>query len=238
MIPKDKQIHFRVLILITSPKLADKAIKLFHTGAIPIQYQLNGVGTASSEMMDILGLGSPDKSLIITILPKAFADKLLKKIKKELKLATTNSGIAFTMPLSGVNNLLFRMLEQFSQNEEEVELKKKGEEMIMGEIKYSLVAAVVNQGYSETVMDAARQVGAGGGTVVHSRRLGDTEAMSFWGLSIQEEKEIVFIVAGKEQKLKIMQAIGEKCGIHSEAKGVVISLPIDSVIGIVEEDGE
>ena len=205
MNPKEKQIHFRALILITSPKLADKAIKLFHTGSIPVQYQLSGVGTASSEMMDILGLGSPDKTLLITLLPKAFADRLLKKVKKELKLGTTNSGIAFTMPISGVNNLLFRMLEKFSQDGEASELKKK-EEVVMGEIKHVLIAAVVNQGYSEAVMDAARQAGAGGGTVVHSRRLGDTEAMSFWGLSIQEEKEIVFIVAGKEQKLKIMQA--------------------------------
>lgn len=237
MNPKEKQIHFRALILITSPKLADKAIKLFHTGSIPVQYQLSGVGTASSEMMDILGLGSPDKMLLITLLPKVFADRLLKKVKKELKLGTTNSGIAFTMPISGVNNLLFRMLEKFSQDGEASELKKK-EEVVMGEIKHVLIAAVVNQGYSEAVMDAARQAGAGGGTVVHSRRLGDTEAMSFWGLSIQEEKEIVFIVAGKEQKLKIMQAIGEKCGVHSEAKGIVISLPIDSVIGIENEDEE
>ena len=236
MIPKDKQVHFRILFLIISPKLTDKAIKLFHTGTIPVQYQLNGIGTASSEMMDILGLGSPDKSILITMLPKIFADKMLKKVKKELKLGTKNSGIAFTMPMSGVNNLLFQMLEQFKK--EEIKEGKKKEEAIVGEIKHSLIVAIVNQGYSEAVMDAAREAGAGGGTVVHRRRLGDTEAMSFWGLSIQEEKEIVFIVAGKEQKLKIMQAIGEKCGVHKEAKGIVFSLPIDSVIGIEEEDEE
>ena len=234
MVPKDRQVQFHVFFLITSPKLADKAIKLFHTGSIPVQYQINGVGTASSEMMDILGLGSPDKSIIITALPRIFADKMLKKVKKELKLGTINSGIAFTMPLSGVNNLLFRMLEKF--NGEGTEELKKKEVGVVGDIKHSLIAAVVNQGYSEAVMDAAREAGAGGGTVIHSRRLGDMEAMSFWGLSIQEEKEIVFIVADKEHKLKIMQAIGEKCGVHSEAKGLVVSLPIDSVIGIEDEE--
>ena len=137
----------------------------------------------------------------------------------------------------GVNRptdvLSFPMFEK----EELKELKKK-EEAVMGEVRHSLIAAVVNQGYSEAVMDAARKAGAGGGTVVHSRRLGDTEAMSFWGLSIQEEKEIVFIVAGKEHKLKIMQAIGEKCGVHSEAKGLVVSLPIDNVIGIEDDEEE
>ena len=30
----------------------------------------------------------------------------------------------------------------------------------------------------------------------------------------------------------IMRAIGEHCGMHSEAKGLVTSLPIDSVMGL------
>ena len=55
--------------------------------------------------------------------------------------------------------------------------------------------------------------------------------MSLWGMSIQEEKEMIFIVAEKESKRNIMQAIGEKCGIHSEAEGIVVSLPIESVLG-------
>ena len=47
---------------------------------------------------------------------------------------------------------------------------------------------VVNQGYSEEVMNAARAAGAGGGTVLHSRRIGDEEALSFWGISVQDQK--------------------------------------------------
>ena len=89
-----------------------------------------------------------------------------------------------------------------------------------------------DRGYSEEVMEAARSAGAGGGTVVHSRRIGNKEAMCFWGMSIQEEKEMLFIVAENESKLKIMQAIGDKCGMHSDAKGIVLSLPIDTVIGM------
>ena len=102
----------------------------------------------------------------------------------------------------------------------------------MSEMKHSLITAVVDQGYSEAVMEAARAAGAGGGTVVHSRRLGDKEALGFWGMSIQEEKDMVFIVTDNEHKLKIMQAIGQHCGMHSEAKGIVLSMPIDTVIGL------
>lgn len=230
MTPNDKRAPLRVLLLITTPKLSEKAVNMFRQGAIPIQYQWNAAGTAPSEMIDILGLGNPDKSILISTLPKPFADEMLKKMKQGLKLGSVNSGIAFTLPLSGVNNLILRLLEELNRNENET--KERKDETVMGETKYSLIAAVINQGYSEEVMDVAREAGAGGGTVVHSRRIGNKEAMGFWGMSIQEEKEMLFIVTDNDRKLRIMQAIGEKCGMHSKAKGIVLSLPIDTVIGL------
>ena len=54
------------------------------------------------------------------------------------------------------------------------------------------------------------------------------------GAEMAEEKDIVLIVADSETKLAIMQAISEKCGIQTEAKGIVYSLPIDNVIGLAE----
>ena len=230
MNPNDKHAPLRALFLITSPKLSEKAAEMFQRGAIPLQYQWNAVGTVPSEMIDILGLGSPDKRILLCTLPKPFADEMLKKMKDELKLSSVNSGIAFTLPLSGANLLILRLLEQL--NNGKIELQDRKDDTDMAETKYSLIAAVINQGYSEEVMEAARSAGAGGGTVVHSRRIGNKEAMGFWGMSIQEEKEMLFIVAENESKLKIMQAIGDKCGMHSDAKGIVLSLPIDTVIGM------
>lgn len=182
----EKNASLRVLVLIATPKLAEKAMKMFRKGNVPVQYNWNAVGTASSEMIDVLGLGSPDKSIIISFLPKLFADEMLKKLKKELRLGTVNSGIAFTMPLSGANNLVLRMLEQLNSEEAE-NLERKGH-LNMSDIKYSLIAAVVNRGYSEKVMEAARAAGASGGTIVPSRRIGNEQAMGFWGMGIQNER--------------------------------------------------
>ena len=229
MSENEKRSSFRVLFLITTPKLSEKAVGMFRKGAVPILYQWNAVGTAPNEMIDILGLGSPDKSILLSILPKHFADAMLKKLKKELRLGAVNSGIAFTLPLSGANKLMLRMVEQLNEVEINTERKDK---MIMSDTKYSIIVATVNQGFSGEVMDAARKAGAGGGTVVPSRCIGNEEAMGFWGISVQEEKDMVFIVAEEESKLAIMQAIGETCGVHSAAKGLIVSLPIDTVIGL------
>ena len=109
-------------------------------------------------------------------------------------------------------------------------LERNGLEM--SENRYYMIMAIVNQGFSGAVMEAARPEGASGGTVFHSRRIASEETMKFWKISVQEEREVVMILARKEDKLSIMQAIGQKCGVKSEAQGVVFSLPVDESVGL------
>lgn len=219
----------RILMLITTPAYAEKASDLFRSNAVPIQYHWNAVGTAPNEMIDILGLGTPDKGILISVLPKPFADQMLQTLKEKLHLGTVNSGIAFSLPITGANHFVLRLLEPLYDSEKESFERK--DEKIMLESKYSLIITVVNQGFCEEVMDTAREAGAGGGTLVHGRRIGDKETMNFLGTNVQEEKEMLFIVTETENKLNVMQRISEKYGILSEAKGIVLSMPIDHVIG-------
>ena len=81
----------------------------------------------------------------------------------------------------------------------------------------------------EEVMAAAKPAGAGGGTVFHSRRVCSEESIQMWGITIQQEREIVLILAEEEKKVAIMQAITEKCGAQSEAHGIVVSMPVDEL---------
>lgn len=226
----EKKVSFQLLVLIATPKLADRAAEMFRKGALPLQYRFHAEGTATSEIMDVLGLGNIDKSVLISMIPKNLSKILLNKLNSELQLNRANSGIAFTMPLSGANNLILRILAR-NTGKELLNIAGK-EENSMSETKYTLVAAIVNRGFSEEVMEVVRAQGVKGGTVIRSRRIGNKEATSFWGLSVQDEKEIVLILVESSNKVDLMKCIGEKCGMHSEAQGIVMSLPIDSVVGI------
>lgn len=226
---KQKRSAFGVLAVITTPKLAEKTAEMFKREKLPLQYRFNAEGTASSEIMDMLGLGSTDKCVLATLLPKHMSGIMLKKLHTELKLDTVNSGIAFTVPLSGANSLILRMLQNAEEN---IESNIGKDDSYMSESKHALIAAIVNISFSSAVMEAAKSAGARGGTVIHSRFIETEEAASVWGIDVQDEKEIVMIIADAQDKMAIMQAISEKCGMHSEAKGVVISMPIDSVIGL------
>lgn len=68
--------------------------------------------------------------------------------------------------------------------------------------------------------------------MIRSRRIGNEKTTSIWGLSVQDEKAIVLILTACANKVTLMKCIGESCGMHSEAQGILLSMPIDSVAGI------
>jgi len=218
-----------MLFLIATPKLVHKAVDLFQEGMVPVQYIMHAQGTASSEIMDMLGLGGVEKDLMLSMLPKVLADKMLKKLRRKLHLGMPNTGIAFTVTMSSCSGHMLRLMESIQPQDEERSGRDEWEEMENG---YSAIMAIVNQGFSEEVMNAARPMGASGGTVFHSRRIGSEEAMKFWNISIQQEREVVLILAKKEDKKAIMQAVNKTCGMQSEAHGIVLSLPVDEIIGV------
>ncbi len=225
-----KRPEMKMLVVITTPKLADKAAALLERGHVLLQYQFLAMGTASSDLLEVLGLGKSEKCVVLSMMPRAFAASMLKKLQIELGLGAINSGIAFTLPISGGSNMMVKMIESLDVHDVRGQLEKDVTDMT--ENRFSMIMAIVNQGYSEEVMDAARPAGARGGTVVRSRRLGNEDALKFWGISVQPEKELVMIVVANQHKKAIMQAISEKCGVHSDAHGMVLSLPVDDAIGL------
>ncbi len=221
---------YQALVLIATPKLADKAAEMFSEKNIPLQYRLNAEGTASSEIMDTLGFGSIDKCLLISTVTKELGNDMLGLLHSRLRLDAVNSGIAFTLPLTGASNIALRIIERADTQNQALESGKVDNPML--ENTHALIAVMVDRGFSTDVMNCAREAGAGGGTVIHSRSIQSDDAVGFWGLSVQEEKEIVLILAKHEDKVKIMSAVSEKYGMKSEAKGLVISVPIDAVMGL------
>ena len=74
--------EFQMVVLIVSAKLADKAIQLFQKENVPIQYQFQANGTASSEIVAMLGLGNLGKTVFLCMMPKDFEWELMEKLKK------------------------------------------------------------------------------------------------------------------------------------------------------------
>lgn len=90
----------------------------------------------------------------------------------------------------------------------------------------------MTSGYSDDVIDAARAAGAKGGTVLRGRQRNSERMIQRLGVSLREERDFVMMVIPRESKGAIMSVISSACGLSTEAHGVIVSLPVDEVVGL------
>ena len=98
--------------------------------------------------------------------------------------------------------------------------------------KHEAIFCIVNSGYSEAVMDAAKKLGARGGTVINARGTASKEAESFFGITIQPDKEIVMILVPSAIKDNVLHALYKEVGLDSAGQGIAFALPVDGVVGL------
>ncbi len=196
---------------------------------LPFHFLCFGLGTAASDLLDYLGLGETKKDVVFSLIPRREAGRLPALLARELRMGAPGGGIAFTLPLSGVSGFVPMTLAGGAPD-------AKGESNQMNQpAKYELIVAVVNRGFADRVMDAARSAGARGGTILEARGLCGDEKEKFPGVSLREERTIVAILCGKERKQAIMEAVSRAAGIRTEAEGLLFSLAVDGIAGIPEE---
>ena len=102
----------------------------------------------------------------------------------------------------------------------------------MNERTHELIVCIINSGFSETVMDAAREAGATGGTILRGRGTANQEAEAFFQITIQPEKELVLILVRTESRDAILRAIYHAAGLGTAGQGIAFSLPMDSTAGL------
>ena len=98
--------------------------------------------------------------------------------------------------------------------------------------QFELIFCVVNSGYSQTVMDAARAAGATGGTLLRGRGTANQEAEEFFNITIHPEKEIVMILVPIAIRDGVLTAIYKEAGLATAGQGIAFSLPVTKTVGL------
>ncbi len=215
-----------LMITIVDRKVGRKYMELYKESGQNVMFSSLGAGTAASDILDYMGLEATEKVVFFSMQEESSWLLVKKQLQKKMKIDAPGGGIAFLVPFSSIGGkkaLQFLLESQNYQKEEESTLKDTAHELII---------VIANQGNIEMVMDAARGAGAYGGTVIHARGTGMEKAEQFLGFSLASEKEMIFIVARKEEKNPIMKAIMEKAGAESRAKSIVFSLPVTDTAGL------
>ena len=97
---------------------------------------------------------------------------------------------------------------------------------------HEVILCIVNNGFSEAVMDAARDAGARGGTIIHARGTANKKAEEFFNISIQPEKEIVMILVTADIRDAVLHALYKEVGLKDPAQGIAFALPVSNVVGL------
>lgn len=184
-------------------------------------------GTARGEHLSLYGLDETEKAIVSSFANEQDTQALMKRAKNELYMDIPGNGVMLAMPLKSVAG--GPSLSYLSAG------KETGGKPDM-DIEHELIVAILNEGQSELVMNAAREAGATGGTVLHAKGTGSKENGKFLGVSIAQEKDMVYIVARSQAKAEIMKNISRKAGPNTKAGAICFSLPITSVVGLRESE--
>ena len=112
------------------------------------------------------------------------------------------------------------------------EKKEVVEEPKEEQIEFEVIYAIVNAGFADQAMVAAREAGARGGTIVHARGSSNIGVDKKYGLTMTPEKEILMIITNVKQRDAIVNAIYTASIKENNHKGIVFSLPIEAIAGL------
>lgn len=217
----------KLFVTIADKKKTDRIIKLFNKNSITNSCSINAKGTASNSLLSYFGLDDIKKNVVLTIVPELLETKIMYNLHNKLELYKPGNGICFSLRINSASRYLSSMYEKVSKPREDYIMKQDKE--------YELIVLIVSEGYSDIAMDAAKRVGANGGTLINGIGLGSSEATKFLGITIEPEKDVVLVITEKEEKKKVMEEMTKEVGLSHEGRGICFSIPVDNVVGLTEK---
>ena len=172
---------------------------------------LMGRGTAENSIIQLLGLGDKSKDIVYILVEEEIYQNVLDKIKESTQ-NKKNFGIVFTID---INNFLR------SGSIKNLENENLGVEKMND--SYEMINVIVNKGYAEDAMAAARKAGAGGGTIINARGTAKEGDAKFFGIEIVPEKEMLLILVPKDKKDEIIKAISDLPCLNKAGSGILFT---------------
>lgn len=211
------------VISIVNPEALDTLTDICARLELPVTVTMYARGTAVQSMLELLGIESSEKRVVVAVATQEKTKKLIAEQRRLLHLGVPGHGMVIAVPIKSVGG--GKVLAYLSGDEKNIK-------RTMPELgSYELIVAIANSGYTDMVMNVARGAGARGGTVLHGKGTGSKDAPKFHTISIADEKELVLIVAHAREKAEIMRAIIEKAGGNTPAAAIAFSLPTTEVAG-------
>ena len=225
---KNDNDRIELLITIVERGKGGELVRFLRRHQVNFHLEFSGVGTATSEMLDILGLNTKEKDVVLSMGTRKAVKSLTNAIDAGLWEISRSRGLMMQLRLTAVNNLISAALIQCA----DVLQLSENEEKMINEFDHSLLLIAVKQGFTELVMQSARKAGATGGTAIRSRMIGEEMFEDNYGIQMDPEKEIIAILAPNSLRDNILNIINMEHGVRSPAQSMLCALPVDKAFKI------
>ena len=240
---------------------SDAIVSLLNQSECALSLTTHGRGSAPNDVYAAFGIVSPSKHAVFGVLREEKWPEFKEALEKRFSVSKAAKGISYFVSIDALLGVsVYKMLANLQTLDSTMKKGKKAKKEgdMMEEKKeaaapeekkevveapekgkrYQAILAIVNNGYSDLVMNAARDAGARGGTIITAKGTGNKDIEKFYGIVITPEKEIVMILVPEAIRDKVLAAINLQAGIASKGQGIAFSLPVDDVVGVRSEEAE
>jgi nitrogen regulatory protein PII len=193
-----------------------------------------GRAVADSRILQALSLADVMQDVIFTVMGSE-SEAIISALEKfNAENPKKLGGIAMMLDVSG--RFAHQERENNTSGNARPEEEQPGGNQAQGgrnklmDSGYALLTVIVNNGYGDDVMAVARKAGARGGTILTARGTGTAEDTRFFGITLVPEKEILMIVAQKEQVDPIVAAIQTIPTLNEPGGGIVYTMAVERFI--------
>jgi len=99
-------------------------------------------------------------------------------------------------------------------------------------MKFKIVFAPVKTHKTDPVVDAAKAAGATGATIIPARGTGMHEAKTFFGLTLEDQTDIVMFLLEEHIVKPVLEAIKTAGEFDKPGTGIAFVISIEQVIGL------
>ena len=215
------------LLSIVERDKGKKLIRELENMNINVNFHCVGLGTAPTEMMDIFGIGTKDKDIIISLGKETAVKDMMASFGTVFESHSKYGGLMIVLKISAANRILTEILS--FNNDKNIE---RGNGSMKNEHHNNLIIISVNEGYSDDVMQVARKAGATGGTVIKGRLANIEQFAGVGKTDIDGEREILCILAPLKTSAQIMEDVNKEFGTSSAANGIIVAVPTEKAYKI------
>lgn len=178
-------------------------------------------GTARNRLLQRLFLADTEKEVVFTIAPDEKMKDIISALKYAPDLCRKSPGIGFT-----VNVFSFLRSGPLLKQENLGETGNGRDIGMTADYTHQLICVIVNAGFADDLMHAARNAGARGGTIFHARGTASGQDSSFFGITIVPEKELLMVLANNAEAEPIASAVRAAPCMAEPGVGIIFRLPV------------